>query len=41
MGFILCHLCDILCDLPEPRGARGTFDGEYLALQAGPLMGNP
>jgi hypothetical protein len=36
----LCHLCDILCDLPEPIGARGVFDGEFLVQQAGPLMGH-
>jgi hypothetical protein len=33
-------LYDILCDLPKPHGARGSFDGESLALQVGPLMGN-
>jgi hypothetical protein len=37
----LCHTCDILCEMPEPHGARGTFAVESLALQAIPLMGNP
>jgi hypothetical protein len=27
--------------MPEPHGARGDFVGESLALQAGPLLGNP
>jgi hypothetical protein len=30
----------ILCETPYPHGARGAFDGESLALQAGPLMEN-
>jgi hypothetical protein len=34
-------LCVILRDLPEPHGARGAFDGESLALQVRPLIGNP
>jgi hypothetical protein len=36
----LCHTCDILCDLSKPNGARGAFDGEFLALPVGPLLGN-
>jgi hypothetical protein len=39
--FSSCHTCGILCEMPEPHGARGAFAGECLALQAGPLMGNP
>jgi hypothetical protein len=33
-------LCVILCETPEPHGAREAFDGESLVLQAGTLMGN-
>jgi hypothetical protein len=32
------RLCDILCELPEPHGAKGAhFVRETSALQAGPL----
>jgi hypothetical protein len=35
----LCHtcdiFCDILCDLPEPHGARRDVCAGTLALQAG------
>jgi hypothetical protein len=34
------YFCDILCEMSFPHGARGAFDGESLALQAGTLMGN-
>jgi hypothetical protein len=34
------YFCDILYEMPFPHGARGAFDGESLALQAGTLMGN-
>jgi hypothetical protein len=40
MDFILCVIYVTLCDLPEPIGARGVFDGEFLVQQAGPLMGH-
>jgi hypothetical protein len=33
--YFVISLCDILCDMPEPHGARGTFVWETLALQAG------
>jgi hypothetical protein len=34
-------LCDILCELPKPHGAKGgTVCGEASALQAGRLSGN-
>jgi hypothetical protein len=29
----------ILCEMPKQHGARGAFDGESLALQAGTLLG--
>jgi hypothetical protein len=33
--YFVINLCDILCELPEPHGVRGTFVRETLALQAG------
>jgi hypothetical protein len=35
----LCNTCDILCDLPKPHGARGSFARKSLALQAEPFAG--
>jgi hypothetical protein len=32
--YFVIILCDILCELPEPHGARGAFAWEALALQA-------
>jgi hypothetical protein len=30
-----------MVEMVNTHDARGAFDGEFLALQAGPLMGNP
>jgi hypothetical protein len=39
--FVIC-LCDILCELPEPHGAKGAhFVWETPALQAEPFVGKP
>jgi hypothetical protein len=32
--YFVISLCDIFCELLEPRGARGMFVRETLALQA-------
>jgi hypothetical protein len=31
----LCHTCDILCDLPEPHGARGDVCVGNLSTTSG------
>jgi hypothetical protein len=38
----LCHACDILCDLPEPHGARGDIGvGNHCTASGDRLFGNP
>jgi hypothetical protein len=39
---VLCHACDILCDLPEPQGARGDVCAGNLSTASGKrLVGKP
>jgi hypothetical protein len=38
MHHSLCHICDILYDMPDPHGPRGVL-WKSLALQAEPFAG--
>jgi hypothetical protein len=33
--FFVISLCDILCELPEPHGAKGPFCGENFSAASG------